>query len=345
MNYIERYEDAMNDYIGNAIAIKMSDRTVDNYTKRLNYFEDFWKDKYNGTPKQEPLPSDVRDWRDSLLDKGLKVSTVRQYMTELESFFSKYSSDTFADEPVFSKNPVSHWQFPRQMQSDIDSYDEILSDSDICKLWRNDRPARYKGEWVRNYCIVVLGIDSKLRNMEILNLTPEMIDFKYKEIEVIGKGSRRRIVDISDISVSALLLYMEFGRPETIGNSDLLFGTTSNKVYGKFDKTDAWHRGSPQWLSSLIERHVRTVTGVPNVRSHDLRHLGSRVEFNSGESAESLQGQLGHASLTTTQLYSGRLLQRRGRESALNVLAERDRCAAENYQLLEKLRRYKEKHT
>jgi len=73
-----------------------------------------------------------------------------------------------------------------------------------------------------------------------------------------------------------------------------------------------------------VERHVRSVTGVPDIRSHDLRHVGSRLDLNSGMPENELQAKLGHASPITTQRYSGRLMDRSGRKSAKKVFAERD---------------------
>ena len=60
------------------------------------------------------------------------------------------------------------------------------------------------------------------------------------------------------------------------------------------------------------------------IRHHDLRHVGSRLDLNSGMPENELQAKLGHASPITTQRYSGRLMDRSGRKSAKKVFAERD---------------------
>ena len=83
-------------------------------------------------------------------------------------------------------------------------------------------------------------------------------------------------------------------------------------------------------ISSLVERHVRTVTGVEGVTSHDLRHVGARLDLNNGMRLEELQAKLGHSSYDTTQIYSGRLTARRGQQKAREVFAERERQAEKN---------------
>lgn len=106
---------------------------------------------------------------------------------------------------------------------------------------------------------------------------------------------------------------------------------------GARSDSEPWHRGTGQWLSSVIERTVRAITGVSDIRSHDLRHLGSRVGLNSGEETkEMLQAELGHSSITTTEIYAGNLQARRGRESAKMVVAERDKWAEENARIAAK---------
>lgn len=102
----------------------------------------------------------------------------------------------------------------------------------------------------------------------------------------------------------ALRHYLASGiRPDDLPDTAPLFDTL---------RSGEWKAGTKQWLSELVERHVRSVTGVPDIRSHDLRHVGSRLDLNSGMPENELQAKLGHASPITTQRYSGRLMDRSG---------------------------------
>ena len=75
------------------------------------------------------------------------------------------------------------------------------------------------------------------------------------------------------------------------------------------------------------------MTGVDNVRSHDLRHLGARTDLNGGGSMEYIQAQLGHSSMTTTQIYTDRLRAKRGRNAAREILDKMDEVAKVNMAL------------
>ena len=148
-------------------------------------------------------------------------------------------------------------------------------------------------------------------------MTPADIDLEDAALRVEhGKGDKFRVVDLPDIAVIALRHYLASGiRPDDLPDTAPVFGTL---------RSGEWKAGTKQWLSELVERHVRSVTGVPDIRSHDLRHVGSRLDLNSGMPENELQAKLGHASPITTQRYSGRLMDRSGRKSAKKVFAERD---------------------
>ena len=66
------------------------------------------------------------------------------------------------------------------------------------------------------------------------------------------------------------------------------------------------------------------------IRSHDLRHVGARLDLNSGMSFEELQAKLGHESVIVTQLYSGKLTSRKSRKKTKQVQMEKDRQAQRN---------------
>ena len=80
---------------------------------------------------------------------------------------------------------------------------------------------------------------------------------------------------------------------------------------------------------------MKSVTGVDDIRSHDLRHVGARLDLNSGMSIEELQSKLGHESVSTTQIYSGKLTSRKKRRMTKIVLEEKDRQAQRNIERLE----------
>lgn len=335
LNALEKYQKAVDLYLEDLRITGTAEKTLKNYANALRYFGTFWG---NRNPVTDPQVTDFRAWRDFLIqEKGLQKSTVKQYLKDLSSFFQQVSDPSFGEERLYKSNPVPKRLLPKTKKEEQRPYDIILPDEKVALLWKNECVSnRRQDMWPRNYAIVVLLLSTELRNGELLNLTPSDIDFDYGEITVErGKGNKYRLVDLPNIAKTALRIYLSSGiRPETATDSDPLFGTIAEQSFGARVTGSEWHKGTTQWLSGVVERHVKAVTGISNVRTHDLRHIGARLDLNNGARAEFLQMKLGHASLATTQIYSGKLTARRGRESAARVFVERDKQALRNELML-----------
>lgn len=327
-----RFIEAANFYLSNLEATGASDCTIENYSQRLNSFYMFW----TGSDRhyEDPSFSAVQAWRDELLRKGLKPSTVKQYLRELSMFFTAVSDPGLAEKRFYEKNPVTKRLMPDTRKAERRPYDQILTDEQVMLLWRNNPVLKGpRGEyWARNYAIVILLLTTEIRNQELLDLSPADLDFENGELYVEhGKGDKFRVVEFPEIAQTAVRLYLRAGiRPESVSDTEPLFGSLCAKESGTPQFDGVWKRGSRQWLSQLVERHVRNVTGVAGVRSHDLRHVGARLDLNSGMPIEELQSKLGHSSVQTTEIYSGKLTSRRSRQMTAQVLEEREIQAQRN---------------
>lgn len=320
MNYfVDRFSRAMNDYISDIQCTGHSAATLGNYRRRLTYFRDFWE---KSDPKTDPTKDDVRAWRDSLLANGVKPATVKQYLIELHTFF-EYG----VEEEIYDFNPVIKRLMPKIKEGSREPYSKILDSTAPAALWENTGTGR---NWARNYALIVILLDGKIRNAELLNLKLSDVDFTYKELTIRkGKGNKRRVVSLSDISITAIQLYLASGiRPGYCTEEDYLFG--SEAVTGK------WHKCTGAWLSQTVEKHVYRVTGQRGFRSHSMRHNGSMFDLNNGISLERLQAELGHSSVTTTELYAGRLGSKRHQDGFKIAICSRNYWAEKNKAMLEK---------
>ena len=337
--YVDVFDRFVKEYVSDLKHNDISERTLKNYQKRLGYFREFW----SGTdPQSSPTASDIRAWRDSLLDNGLSKATVRQYMVELNGFFEFATDDRMVGGKAYKSNPIFKRLYPRRTNDEKKPYDKVLDAEDLKALWQNVKQKGVDKLWARNYAIVTLLLDGKIRNAELLDLKLSDIHFSDDEdpynylVVRRGKGNKYREVDLNEISVSALKIYLKSGiRPENISDDDYLFGTTAEHKFGGTSIGNSeWHKGSSNWLSKLVEKHVKDVTGKSGFRSHSMRHNGSIMELNNGASLETLQSELGHSSITTTEIYAGRLQSRRNRMKIKEVFNERDKWAEINNQML-----------
>lgn len=337
---LQNYDNAVEFFLHELKAKHRSVRTIDNYTRVLSKFRKFYADTHgNDADVKNPSYMDAQLWRDRLEEDGLTANSINQYLTVAKRFFGLCSDESLEEMRFFDKNPVAKRILPDNRSAMNKPYDEILSDDDVFKLWDNT-PVRKTGvkvtNWPRNYAIVIMLLSTEIRNKELLDLKVSDLDFEYSEIQILeGKGNKYRCVDFPEIAQTAVKLYLQSGlRPEGLSDDDYLFGTTSSNECGVFDNSHEWHRGGRIWLTELVRRHIKLVTGVDNVRTHDLRHIGARLDLHNGMRAEELQAKLGHEDLHTTQIYSGRLGANRKRMTARKVYDERDRQAKRNQAMI-----------
>lgn len=338
---LKKYDEATEFYLHEMRAEQKSATTLHNISTAIDMFRSFFIRLHEDEDEvSDPKQTDFMAWRDELEASGKKVSSIGEYMKRVRTFFAYVSDEELEDLRYYEKNPVPSRIIPTNKGYANKPYEQILTDEEVSMLWANT-PVRRTGfkqwNWARNYAIVMLLLCSEIRNKELLDLKLSDVDFEYGEIQIMhGKGNKYRCVDCPDIALDAIKLYLRSGiRPANLSDDDYLFGTTSEKnVFGTKNRGEEWHRGTRQWLTQLVMTHVKHVTGVDNIGTHDLRHVGARLDLHNGVRAEELQAKLGHSQITTTQIYSGKLGVKRKRVSASGVYAERDYQTERNRMML-----------
>ena len=338
---LNKYDEAVSFYLHEVESLGRSERTVGNYAQRLEAFRRFFVERHEHDEEvNDPGLVDFQAWRDMLIKEGRTVQTVCNYLYDLRTFYNFVTDEELGELRRYDKNPVSRRVIPSRKKEVNKPYDQILTDEQVSKLWKYNprRKNRNKSRFAtRNYAIVMVLLATEIRNAELLDLRVSDLDFEYGEIQVRkGKGNKYRCVDFPEIAQTAVKLYLQSGfRPEGLSDDDYLFGTEREKKCGAtYTDVTEWHRGSTAWLSGVVKRYVKKVTGVDDVRTHDLRHVGSRLDLHNGIGAEALQAKLGHESYQMTQRYAGKLGTNRKRVTAKKVYEERDRQTERNKKFL-----------
>jgi site-specific recombinase XerD len=154
---------------------------------------------------------------------------------------------------------------------------------------------------VRDRALFELAYSCGLRSEEIVNLDVDAVDFDSEELRVLGKGSKTRVVPIGEPAQAALQRYLASGRPILAGGEPerALFLSKSGR------------RLSPSDIRRRLETWLRHAGLANGVSPHALRHSFATHLLEGGADLRSIQELLGHASVSTTQVYtwveSGRL--------------------------------------
>ena len=161
-------------------------------------------------------------------------------------------------------------------------------------------PARTPLE-LRDRALFELAYSCGLRCEEIVNLDVDALDFDGEELRVLGKGSKTRVVPVGEPAQRALERYLARGRPELTGRDGepALFVSKNGR------------RLSPSDVSRRLAAWVRHAGISSAVSPHALRHSFATHMLEGGADLRTIQELLGHASVSTTQVYtwveSGRL--------------------------------------
>lgn len=132
------------------------------------------------------------------------------------------------------------------------------------------------------------------RISEAAGLLVSKIDFVSSQARILGKGSKERIVPLHPLALASMREYLEKGRPELLGEKDhpaFFLSTRGNAM-----SADALRR---VFKATLVQAGVD-----PSYSPHDVRHTFATELLDGGADLRSVQEMLGHASLSTTQIYT-----------------------------------------
>ena len=147
---------------------------------------------------------------------------------------------------------------------------------------------------IRNRCILELLYSCGLRVSECVNLRFGSVRFDERTIRVLGKGSKERIVPMGDAAIRQLKRYLERSRPELAkdGGAPQLFLSNHGR---KLDRERVW----------MVVKEAARLAGITkNIHPHTLRHSFASHLLENGADLRVIQEMLGHADISTTQIYT-----------------------------------------
>lgn len=255
--------------------------TCINYQNDLIKFYKFLQDKKITNIKLVTYQV-IRDYLNFLYIKKEATKSVTRNISSLRSFFHYLQS-----EGVITNNPMTLVSNPKQDKKlpHYLTYDEV---EELLRVTSSDEIFD-----IRDNMIIELLYSTGLRVGELVSIKLSDIDFKEKSIKVLGKGSKERIVYFGTPALNKLKRYLDI-RPDIVSdpsNPYLLINKRGNRLQERAVRTI---------FENIIKKNHLKIEFSP----HTLRHTFATHMLNEGMDIKSVQELLGHASISTTGIYT-----------------------------------------
>lgn len=271
-----------------------------NYDYYLRTFASFAKKEETESPEKINLEL-VKKYRLALNRNNLSKSTQNYYLIALRAFLKylrKKNIETLAPEKIeLAKTDERQITF-----LDSDELDQMLK-----------APERKTIQGLRDKAILDLLFSTGLRVSELANLKKTDINLKSSEFSVKGKGGKVRVVFLDENAKESLKFYLagrgdknpylfvpygHTNKPQT----DYSLQTTAGKaVVGSRSSVNGI---TPRSVQRMIQKYAKKAGITKKVTPHVIRHSFATDLLMSGADLRSVQELLGHASVTTTQIYT-----------------------------------------
>jgi integrase/recombinase XerC len=257
--------------------------TIKNYRHEIGQFLDFLKEQGIGS-WDEVDRHVLRRYLAWLQAEGYVKASITRRISELRSF-CRY----LVREGILDTNPirtVSSPKIPKRLPDYLDPHE-------IENLLTAPDATVPQGQ--RDRAILEVLYASGLRVSELVSLNLSNVDLRHGEIRVWGKGAKERLALLGEPARRALTRYIQDGRPKL---------TRENRPTNALFLNRLGSRLSTRSVSNILDKYARLAGLERRVTPHVIRHTFATHLLDGGADLRTVQELLGHADLSTTQIYT-----------------------------------------
>lgn len=270
---MQRYIDKFIRYL--QIEKEASAHTIRNYTTDLEALAEFLKD----TKIEDVDYLILRKFLAHLRSVNLNRASIARRFSAVRSFFR-----FLVREGYIKKNAASGLSTPKRDKK-LPAFMEEGEMGRLLGAPAEDLPG------LRDRAILETLYSSGMRVSELVNMDVDNIDFISETVKLYGKGKKERLVPIGSVALRAIKRYRD-KLPAKISSKNPLF----------LNKRGA--RLSDRSVRRIVNKYILMTSEKENISPHTLRHSFATHLLNRGADLRAVQELLGHASLSTTQIYT-----------------------------------------
>ena len=255
--------------------------TVRAYLYDINSFQEYLKEQ--SINLEEVVYPNIRSWIVVLMEHNMSTTSVNRKISALKSFYK-----FLLKVKQISVNPLlKHKSLKTAKKVQIPFSEKEINDVFLDNDCMNDF------EGIRNRLILELFYTTGIRRAELINLKLSSINEIQKSIRVVGKRNKERVIPMLDCTLNLYRIYKtQRNNLEQINDKEMLI----------LSKTG--HKVSESFVYRLINDYFSAVSKKEKKSPHVLRHSFATHLLNNGADLNSVKELLGHASLSSTQIYT-----------------------------------------
>jgi integrase/recombinase XerC len=270
----------------------VSEHTLRNYMSDLEQFHDYIcpADTAGNRRRVDIRQIDhitIREYLAKLYREKRKKTSIARKLATLRTFFK-----FLCREQVLEMNPARLVTGPRLEKK----LPKVLSVEDVIRFIETPEAETVLGK--RDRAILELLYATGMRVSELAGLNLDDLDFRHESIRVRGKGRKERIVPFGSKAKEALQVYLGV-------RGELLVEATEEErepmaLFLNYQGT----RITTRSVGRMIDKYVHECAMAHNISPHSLRHSIATHLLSAGADLRAIQELLGHARLSTTQIYT-----------------------------------------
>jgi integrase/recombinase XerC len=276
----------------------LSSHTVSAYGRDLKEFSTFLAGYY-GTEEWSWGGVDrlaIRGFLSHLTRRGLSRRSIARALSAVRSFYRYLHRQDLVE-----TNPARGVSGPK-VEKHLPSY---LDRSQVGSLFEAAVTRAQGGAFtdVRNLAILELFYSTGLRLSELRGINAADLDMLAQQVKVRGKGRKERIVPVGDHALLALRNY-------EARRDDVLRGAGRSAERSAFFLSSRGRRMSTRAIQNAVSALLELVSEDAGLSTHSLRHTFATHLLDAGADLRAVQELLGHASVSTTQIYTHTSIER-----------------------------------
>jgi integrase/recombinase XerD len=260
----------------------LSSNTLESYSRDLIYYFRFLEAK-GITDLSQTHPETLYEYLGSLKARKLSSRTQARTLSAIKSFYR-----FMQEESLRKDNPALPLQGPKPKRS----LPKTLSETEVETLLHQPKPGSPRG--LRDVAMLEVLYATGLRVSELVGLTLDQLELEAHLLRTMGKGSKERLVPIGNTASTHLLEYLQKGRNILLKERHVPWVFVNNRG-GQLSRQGFW---------KILRDYGRQAGITKKISPHTLRHTFATHLLEGGADLRSIQTMLGHADISTTQIYT-----------------------------------------